>query len=303
MGDEGNVYHCAWKLDEDGGYVGWLIGRPSVRAEGLSASEMSELMTDAIAEAFDDFEPAVDFDPALNCRGNGDAGLFVDDVVAVGWNASFRYRPSSGQVFAGGQCPECGRGRGVRSEEPLAVDLPKGRADGAIAWMVNDGPPERDVPASAVIVSEGFLGALSPDERAAFDARPVRLAGRSRRKFLEVLPRAFVPRVAIRGRELRGWRCGSCGTSTWSHVGTLGYGVLVVSRADLPGAPCFFVGDGRDYSLCMSGKRWRALRGGPNFRKAGGSPLAVVSPELATRDPRLPSLEERRAAAGVPTRL
>jgi hypothetical protein len=74
----------------------------------------------------------------------------------------------------------------------------------------------------------------------------------------------------------------------------LGWGVLVVARADLPSPlpPSFFVGNPTYYHLCMGGARWRELRGQPGTRKMRRARIAVVNEAECDREPWLPTLDE-----------
>jgi hypothetical protein len=295
MADKGDVYYCTWEKNEDGDFVGWEIKRPSLRAEGMTASEMEELLCEVVGEYHNDNEAALQFDPPLSIE-QSDNDLFKDGFVQVTWNSGFRFSACADTAFSEGRCPRCGGGLGDRTKVDLIVDVFDTRADGAFSSASNE-PPAGDtwhMPASITIFSETFLKRLTARERSQFSKREVHPDRKRTLRYFELVPNKIVPIVAIKGRDCGGWRCDKCDRRVFSYAGELGWGTDVVCRTDLPlpMPPCFFVGTPDDFSLCISRKRFDKIRGMPGTRKLICNPLAVVEKSKCDRNPWLPTLDE-----------
>lgn len=200
MSDKGDAYYCSWKQGPDGTFVAWEIAHPTLRAQAGDKGDLVSALGDVVGEYYDDYEPALEFDPPLPA-GEGDDDLFVDGFTEVVWNQGFTFRPSRDTAFTGGRCKRCGGGLGPRSSEPLVVDSPLDRSDGAYSAPSNEPPPCHGEPGHLMILSAAFLQLLTPRERDCFVARP--LAPRSARsaRFFEIIPGSFIPPASIRGRD------------------------------------------------------------------------------------------------------
>lgn len=286
MADKGNVYYCRWEKNQEGNYVGWEEKYPSRRAEATTPRDLMSALGELVGEYHNDHEACLQFDPPLTA-GEDRSELFKDQIVSLSWNSSFRFTPSAKTAFAGGKCQECQRGIGPRTAAPLIVDDFGGGTEGASSWPTIMG-------GHLIIVSEAFLTLLAPDERAAFDTRPVEWNPKRRLKFFEIIPRAFFPEVAIKGLSGSGWRCTLCGRKHYSHGEALGWGPSVICRTSLtsPASPLFFIGDELDYRPCVSRKRWEALRGRSGARKLTSNPLAIVDEKQCDGDPWVPTLAQ-----------
>lgn len=285
MADKGNVYYCSWSKT-DGGYVGWEEKRPSVRVEAATPDRLVQELGEVVGEYHNDHEAALQFDPPLPGKKQYEH-LFRDGIVTVRWNEGWRYWSSVDTAFAQGRCTLCKRGLGPRSAEPLIVDDFAGGTDGAFMWS--------DMPGRLAVVSEAFLALLTKQERSAFDVREVKWSRKRRVRFFEILPKWYVPTVAIRGTRCDGWVCDVCGYRSYSHGSTLGWLVTTVCRADLPSPlpPLFVVGEPREYCLCVSKARWLELRGRPGTRKMTSGRLAIVEEQDCERNPKLPTWSEK----------
>ncbi|HXE52813.1 MAG TPA: hypothetical protein VN541_07345 [Tepidisphaeraceae bacterium] len=285
MSDKGNVYYCSWERLPDGSFAGWEKKHPSRRASGRSTGELVQALTEVVGEYHNDHEAALDFDPPLESDEGNDA-LFADGFVEIGWNALFTARPSRETMFTGGRCKRCGGGIGVRAKEPLVVDSLHSPTDGAFCAASNEPPPCHGEPAK--------LNILSDVERQQFDARPVMWSPARRLKFYEIIPHAIIRGVVIRGREYGGWRCDVCGRRHYSNGDSLGVGVNVISRSDLPSphATCFFVGEPGAITMCTTRDRWKELQGNRATRKMTSERLAVADEKACERQPKLPTLDQ-----------
>jgi len=294
MSDKGDVYYCTWKKTEDGEFVGWEKRRPSLRAESESANELMSSLGEVIGEYYNDHEAAIHFDPPLRSDKDHDE-LFVDQLVSIGWNASFWFRPSANDAFEGGRCPSCGGGLGPRSSSPLIVDSFGAGSDGAFSYQSQE-LPSRNMPGSLTVVSDRFLSRLTDYERSTFEARPVTWLENRTHRFFEVIPKSLLPAVAIRGVDTAGWRCDRCPQRTFAHGIDLGWGVRVVSRVDQRATKSkfFFVGVPTHFKVCIPHARWRELQSKPGARKIVFEPLAVIEEGECDRDPWLPTLGEVR---------
>jgi hypothetical protein len=293
MADKGDVYYCCWHKNDEGDYIAWEKQHPSLRVQGKTPHEMMRLLGNVVGEYHDDHEAATDLDPPYSStRGND--GLFTDGMVQIQWAKRFSIEPTADTAFALGRCKRCGRGRGPRTSISLIADIYDDDADGAFSSPSN-APPPQNMPGHLMIVSEAFLRLLTDVERAQFEARPVEWSSKRRLSFFELVPKTIVPSVAIKGREVDGWRCDVCGQRCFSHGTELGWGVDVISRLDLPSTQpsCFFVGDATDFGFCMSRERWIQLCGQPGTRKMMHENLGVIDEGECERQPRLPTLDEQ----------
>lgn len=297
MADKGDVYYCTWRKAENGEFIGWEKRDPSLKAQGATPRELQRELVEVVVEHYDDQEAALHFDPLLSETNEWDH-LFADRFFQIGWNAAFSYREPAASAFLGGRCPECGIGLGERNAEPLRVDAINAQTDGAFS-SAGSSPHPQSSPAGLILVSDRFVEALTDEERATFDARPVELTKNPGLRFFEVVPKAFIPEVAIKDVPVNGWRCERCGRLEYSHGGTLPISVEVVCRSDLPSPrpPFLFVGAPRSFRMYATKARWDGLCGKPFARKLDGSPLASVDESLCERNPRLQTLAERLASA------
>ena len=293
MSDKGHVYYCRWEKTAAGSFIGWDKKHSFLQAEAATKQVLVSLLGNAVGEYHNDHEAAIEFEPSLG-TGEGHDDLFVDNFVQVIWNTGFRYRESANDAFTGGRCKKCGGGIGKRSEKALIVEASVAGTDGAFSPTSSQPPPCYGEPGWLIIVSEGFLKLLTRLEHSQFEARPIRWARPRPVKFFEVIPKAFIPPVAIKGRDAGGWRCDGCGRICQSLDLPLEYGVQAVCRSDLPSAipGCFFVGDPTFVRFCVSRKRWQAFCGKPAARGLMSSRLAVVNETQCERHPTLPTLQE-----------
>jgi hypothetical protein len=290
MSDKGDVYVCRWEKNAEGDFVGWLKKKPSLRAEGLFQSDMVEELADIVGEHYDDHEACLEFEPPLSAV-EGKVDLFRDGIVSIAWNSSYRFPRSMDALFSGGKCVKCGHGIGSRSNVPLIVESFWGGSDGAFSWQ-----EKGDLQSHLIIVSEGFLRLLNRKDRRPFEARPVAMPVQSRRKFFEIIPKSFIPKVSIKGRAVNGWRCSSCENRSFGIRG-MELGTHVVCRSDLPSPipNCFFVGCPDRFSLCMNAARFREIFGRSRPGKMLSNPLAIVDENHCVRRPWLPTLEQNGA--------
>lgn len=291
VGEEGRVHYCSWELADEG-YVGWVTSRPSLRAAAPTRSHLERLLGRAITQVLGDERPTLEFDPPLHVC-DSESGLFRDGLVLISWNVTLPLPTSGVAPFTRADCPKCGHGGGARTpgHELSAKGIPRGMG-GAV--VVPSGPRRAASPLGGIqVVSDSFLARLLGRERVAFDVRPLTRVGRSKAFFLELVPDRFVSPVALRGRPVSGWHCKACGTADWAHPGSVGPGISVISRDELPSDPCFFVGDARRFRLCLPAERWRAFRGRPFARGMLAHPLAVAADRLCLRGSAIPAMFER----------
>ncbi|MFN7138562.1 MAG: hypothetical protein ACK4UN_04435 [Limisphaerales bacterium] len=157
-----------------------------------------------------------------------------------------------------------------------------GKEDGAF------GPIGHDGSTNVEILSEEFLNLLSPAERRQLDLRPVVRKGKSR-KFYELIGPAGPPFVAVAGLPASGWRCSECNRATWGYwlKGFPIHGFVAATDLPQPIPGVFTIGTPPEVHLCMTGSRWRELRGKPGTRGFVSRPLGVASDRELIRDPEL----------------
>jgi hypothetical protein len=285
MSDKGNVYWCTWEKNTDGDYVGWPTKRPSLRAEGMTESEMVDALADVVGEYHNDREAVLQFEPPLESE-NGSAASLAREFVSVGWNSHFRLE-NPNDVFSGGKCDKCSWGIGERTPEPLRIKSLWPGSDGLFLW-------DPLIHAHIYVVSDVFLKLLTKEEAKQFDIRPVILPSKRRRKLFEILPKLFLSEVAIKGVEVEGWHCSKCGHRHMWFTGA-NHGLQVVCRADLPSPEpkIFFVGQPNRYELCLRISRFAELREMAGTRQMLKDRVAMVDQAECVRRPKLPTREER----------
>lgn len=285
---EGGVYLCGWKATGQG-YLVWLEKRPALRCEAGTIEEATTLLADRICGELGDGEAVLEFDPPVPQKASTER-FYRDDFVTVCPNSHFELRNAPAALFTGGVCRECGHAVGPRTETPISAVIESG-VDAAFFYRLQL--------ASFLLVSAEFLALLTKAERQQFEARPVQLPPKRRKRFFEIIPQFSVPPCGVAGLTASGWKCSTCGYRSLNHE-EFGWSAVsgAVCRKDFPSPrpQSFFVGSPNEVWLCMPRRRWLGLRGKPGTRGLMTYPVPVVEPADCIREPRLPSYAEYEAA-------
>ena len=277
------VYVCRWVELPDGGYRG-TVAAPRVEVEADTFGALVREATEAVAGAAGDPEPAFDFEPPPPNAGK--AAWFADGLVALAPQSHFQSDETIG-LTTGGACPRCHWPLGERTDRPVAV---RSAWPGEVIFSWHSAAEG----VRLLLVSERFLGLLSDEDRSTFTLRPATVPPGKRKRYVEVVPKRFVPEVAVAGLEQTGWRCDQCGRACVGHGRDLGWSVPAVGRDSIPPTPTFFIGTSTSYRLCLTGPRWEALKG--PMRKSGmtSDPIAAVRPVQVARRIEVPEIEQAR---------
>jgi hypothetical protein len=280
---ESRVYVCNWEKLDKSGYRG-VVQRPKLEVEADSLDEIVQELTEQIAAATGDCEPVIEFEPPIAAGGKAD--WFRDQIVSAGPTSHFQVE-NFDNIVEDGYCKHCKYPQGGRTAEEISVES-MWPGDASFSW------DSRAEGLRVLLISEQLLAAFSKSDRSAFDVRAVRLPAGKRKRFLEVLPKQFVPEIAVKSLEATGWHCEVCGQIVFSHGRELGWGVAAISRERLPNYSVFFVGTSTNYRLCMKSVVWDRLK--PILRKASMSSelVAVVNPDQVAKRVALPEIEEVR---------
>jgi hypothetical protein len=182
------------------------------------------------------------------------------DLVAIGWSDR-AVGPKRQDLYAGGYCAECGSAVGPRNDNPVCLSrAPKADICGLDERM-----------SRLHFVSGVFLAALSRDELAEIEPRPVEFEKPSarRRDYFEVAGKPGLSQVGVRDGDY--WRlaamaCATCGYRAFacSHprLKDTARAKDFVARSDLPRRvdAAFLVRDsGGRTRICMDYARFEAL--------------------------------------------
>lgn len=278
---EGKSHVCSWKRIP-GGYRVWLKADPTVAAEHEMFEEADELLSGLIHTATGDGENVHSYDPPRPALPHG------DDQIGQLWilgrqHLVFMLRPE--EYFSEGLCENCLMPRGERTTIPLRLGAMKSGVDAAMVRLGNVSP---GVGPTLTVVSEHFLALLTPEERGAFEWRPIHHASPRVGPFFEVVHhRPTVPRVSAIGHDTYFGRCDVCGFEWVIPDSASGKPDGYVSADDLPVPPPGLLAVGRWQSarIAVASERWAELTGQPGMRGIKGSPFAIIPESSVERAP------------------
>ena len=268
---EGRVYVCSWK-PIPAGYAVWVKARPAVRAEGATFEKADEALYGPILAAYGDGENVREYDPPPPVSA-GFGEFLQEGLVTILGNARAPVT-NLDELYEGGVCERCSAPRGARTSRTATVADIESGFDGGFTRTF-------------YYFSEAFVALLTADERARFEWRRVDRPERARKIFLELIPRAPVPLVAVRGRDLDAVECDVCRrphTLTFFHSHQIA-GFVCEGDLERPRPSCFPVGPVHQALLALTRDRWRAMVGKPGTRGLMSYELGVVSTDLCDRDP------------------
>jgi hypothetical protein len=274
---EDRVFVCSWKRDGDC-YRTWWKARPKVFGEGATFEAADEALYEAIMVATGDGENEHDYDPPAP----GSDRLPLLDVHYVEGGRDKARVADGDALFSDGLCPDCRRGRGVRTNEPIELET---RESGAILVT---GLREHRVGPRISLYSERFVAALCDAERDACTWRNVSGPPRSRTKYLELVDaRRIVSPMMPAGFPHKGWRCDVCGyvTSPFNTGGGDRAPLWYISHSDLlPDKPVMIaLGRRPELSLCFGRERWAQLRKQKGLTQLRGSSIGVLADQHVDR--------------------
>ena len=253
---EGRVFACSWKCEGDR-YRTWWKARPKVLGEGATFEEADEALYEAIMVATGDGENEHEYDPPA--PGSGRLPLLDVHYLEVSTAVHKARVKNADALFGGGLCPDCRRGWGIRTEEPIELAT---RDSGAVLVTALE---EHWVGPRISLYSEQFVAALSDAERDACTWRDVSGPPRSRMKYLELVDARHIVRIVTPvGHPRSGWRCEVCGyvTDPFFSGGGDRDPTDLISHADLPPSKrvMFALGQRPELCLCFSRERFTELR-------------------------------------------
>jgi hypothetical protein len=297
---EHNVYLCSWSRSTSG-YALWVQARPQIHADGATYREAEERLLAAIQDAGGAMQAVLEFDPPLP-KSTLETKYTDPEVLLICGDDRFetdaaRPQPFETEAerherlkgidvfFQAPVCRKCKYASSPRSEKPLSVTCAPSRYDGAFGHVGHEAGT------TIQLLSEEFIGLLSPEERRHLEFRPVKRSARAR-KFHELIGPSGPPFVAVADMKVSGWRCPQCDHRTWGYWSE---GLSIdsfVARSDLPRSPqgVFTVGVLPEVQLAATAERWHELVGRKGTRGIVSRLLGVVPDREVVRLPELPPL-------------
>jgi hypothetical protein len=274
---EGRVHVCSWKKSGKN-YLAWLKDNPKITASASSFEKLDDLLWERIMDRTGDGENVREYVPAIPADKSL-ARLLPLRIVSVSGNTHSQIARDAGSLYSGGICSRCKCFLGKRTDTPLVLD---GVAPGYDAGFVWQKPFQ--------FFSEDFLQRITKSERAQFEWRKVEILRRTRKVFCEMIPRGYVPDVAVKGLKFDPLRCGKCESVLCLHFFSNATPIYqYVCGADLPKPlPTLFAkGFSYDFKLCMSASRWMELVGCRGTSGMTSRRIGVVAEELRDRSPKM----------------
>lgn len=255
---EGRSYRCGWSRDENGVRL-WTKDAPRVSARGDTWEDAELKLMGAICAATGDGEPVLAFFPPAVLESDL---RFLDPPLAAITGCGYSGTKAPKDGYYEGRCAHCGYATGRRTDKIVQLS--------GIEEQVAQAPGQWSFFCSPVYASERFRALLTQEELAVCEWRPIERPPRSRRVYFEVIPHAFVPQVALRDREVGGWRCPACARRCFSQHGDDDRVPLFVASSALPNPipPVFGLGDPVYYDLVLARDRALEIAEQPGARGA-----------------------------------
>lgn len=268
---DGCIFRFCWAA-EGGCYRVWLERDPSMFECADTWEAAEQAIYDRVNEEIFGGEWAADWTP-IPPRSDELLALVPDYVRLIGDGRHVCFTDPR-TLYRQGMCPACGIPSGARTDVPLTTHIES--RDHLVQWATGFGPS---------LYSPQLLDALSSVLPAGVEVREVRLLGRSRTRFLEIVPKKIVPDVLpADSTRVKGWTCAACGMSAgyYSHCGT----IVMTDAIERPHA--FF--RGYDVGLCVPTEWWLSNRKTPCCRSIVASEIWTPKPGVSVGVSRLPVL-------------
>lgn len=271
---EGRVFVCEWK--KTGAKFTATVKRlPKITASASKFAQLDELLWERIMDHTGDGENTREYIPPPPIH-KALVSLRPLRLVSVAGNTHSTPACDAAGLFTGGMCPRCKSLLGARNEQPLVLEYVAPGYDAGFVWQ----KPFN-------FFSEDFLKLLTKKERAQFDWRKVEILRRNRKTFYEMLPRNYVPPVAVKGLKFEPLRCGKCKSVLCLHHfsnDTAIYQYLCETDLPSPRPPALAFGTPHNFRLCLESARWMKLVGRPGTAGITTNRLGVIPETL--RDPK-----------------
>jgi hypothetical protein len=297
---EGGIFLCSWRAIPTG-YRVWVRNQPGLTAEGKTLEAANEELADVICGATGDGESIHEYEPPWP-EVESEGLLSRLRVVSGGSWGRLANAPA---LFADGLCPQCHRGRGPRTTEPLALShLQKPCPGGGTTNILPGRGP------ALHFYSRQFVELLDSAERDAFEWRPIVPPPRTRNAYYELVgARTAMETVALVGGGFVGERCDTCGytngpaylmygkhpawlPSTFDTWSRLPFWFVSVASLPDPLPSIFAIGSAPRLRLGFRADRWRELVGKPGAAGISSADVGVVRADRVEPNPPAQSLAE-----------
>jgi hypothetical protein len=287
--NEGNVYNCSWKK-RGGRFLVWVESHKDWQVDVADFDDAEDRLCELICDKTGDPEAVLDFDPLPPVVNR--TNWTPIEIVSLDYNASADLVDREQPLFSKGRCVVCRTPRGDRTTAPIQLkNIPHG-----------DSFSVRNFRPFIQIFSESFVSLLTSQERAVLRFQPVKIEGKSRKKFYELTGKTQIHFVGIKDatyNPICSFRCPLCDTRSFLMQGPdiPMYSEIqnFVAVRDLPSPlpSVLLVGKNDDgVKLCMPRHRWLEIRGKPGTKRIPTSKIGIVPAKRVDRNPILPIPKE-----------
>ena len=260
---EGKVYLSSWRKSGNR-FKLWLVENPQWSVSSDSFEGAKEALWELICLRFGDGEAVLEFDvPPPESELLIKYG--VPEILGISGNDSAEpIRPLQEGLFEKGHCPVCRRQWGARTKTIAEFKNLPLASDGAVS-------------SEGKFFSSEFLELLTQTERESLAFQPVKTLNPAKKIFFELVGKPVAEYVGLVGFPGKiGEPCRHCGYSSFSYlVENKLFNFLAKMDVDRSSS-CFVVTNGLRMDLCMTGERWRQLRGKRGAKNLVSSRIYVV---------------------------
>jgi hypothetical protein len=260
---EGKVYLSSWQRSGKR-FKAWLTENPECSVSADSFDAAKEALWDLICLKFGDGEAVLEFD-ALPAENDFLTKYGMPEILSISGNDNADpIRPPQEGLFEMGRCPLCKRHWGARSKIIAEFGFLPTESDGAVT-------------AEGKFFSSDFLELLTDTEKENLAFQPVKALNATKKTFFELVGKPVAQYVGLAGFAGKaGETCSHCGFQSFPFLVKNKIHEFLAKKDIDPSLTCFVVTNGRSLDFCMTGERWRQLRGKRGTKNLVSSRIYIV---------------------------
>jgi len=267
---EGKVYLTSWRKSGSR-FKLWLTEKPECSITADSFEGAKESLWELICLKYGDGEAVLEFDvppPESELL----AQYSEPEIVSISGNDSAEpIRPLQEGLFEKGHCPVCRRQWGGRTKMVAEFQYLPTVSDGAVS---SDG----------MYFSSDFLDLLTPVELDNLAFQPVKTLNKTKKVFYELVGKPIARYVGLTGFPgKRGEPCHHCGYAGFTNLYKNKLFCFLAKSDINSNLTCFVVTGGLRLNLCMTGERWRQIRGKRGAKNCVSSQIYIIPESEAIR--------------------